>query len=46
MVVQIKMFILADQERKVFSYLITVTKNNKYHRACSIVRKLNRKGAR
>lgn len=43
MAVQIKMFILADQERKVFFYLITMTKNNKYH---SIVRELNRKGAR
>lgn len=41
MVVQIKMFVLADQEGQVFCYLITVTKNNKYHKACSIVRKLH-----
>jgi len=39
------MFILADQDRQ-FCYLITMTKNHKYHKACSVVRKLNRTGMR
>lgn len=46
MVVKIKMFILADQERQGFCYLITMTKTHKYHKAYSMVRKLNRKGKR
>lgn len=39
-------FTLADQDRQEFCYLITMTKKHKYHKACSVVRKLNRKGTR
>lgn len=39
-------FILAGQDRQEFCYLITMTKKHKCHKACSVVRKLNRKGMR